>query len=91
MQIQIAAQYKDDDRVVLGFSKFGCGGVRAEAKLGRKGVNRNYVLNTVRLALDSIGVLITLALDNIGVSMHPQAFTNFWVGGVLTNDMVIVN
>ena len=64
MQIQIAAQYKDDDRVVLGFSKFGRGGVRANAKLG-KGVNRKYVSNT--------------------------AFTNFWVGGVLTNDMVIVN
>ena len=47
VQIRIAALYKHDDQVVLGFSKFGCGGVRAKAKLGRKGVNRIYVPNTV--------------------------------------------
>ena len=46
--IRIAAQYEDDDRVVLGFSKFGCGGVRAKTKLG-KGVNRIYVPNTVMI------------------------------------------
>ena len=50
VHMQIAAQYMDDDHVVLGFSKSGCGGVRAKVKLGRKGVNRLYVPNPVRPA-----------------------------------------
>eukprot|EP01052_Picozoa_sp_SAG31_P037613 SAG31_NODE_4886_length_2885_cov_2.277459_2_plen_67_part_00 len=47
MQIRVHNEYKNDRHVVLGFKKFGCGGVRKHAKHGRKGVNRVYVLNTL--------------------------------------------
>ena len=47
VQIRVHELYKNDNRVRLGFQNFGRGGVRSHAKLGRNGIDRLYVPNTV--------------------------------------------